>query len=58
MNLAQNEIEDDVKKFLGLPPYHNTTNIVVGDGFFLASLYRKYGREQVNKTLKKLEKGE
>ena len=51
-------MENDVKKFLGLPPYNNTTNIVVGDGFFLASLYRKYGREQINKTLKKLKKGE
>lgn len=45
---------DDCKKFLGLAPYNNFTNIVVGDGHYLKSLYDKYGKEIVDKTIKEL----
>lgn len=45
---------DDCKKFLGLAPYNNLTNIVAGDGHYLNSLYNKYGKEVVDKTIKEL----
>ena len=45
---------DEVKKFLGLAPYDTDTNIVKGDPFYLKSLYRKYGEENVKAKVKEL----
>jgi len=38
---------DDLKKLAGLPPYDEPSNLVRGDGYFAASLERKYGLEMV-----------
>ena len=52
----QIELEDDLKKYLGLPPYNTFTNPVAYDAYYLNSLYIKYGRELVAEALKKLSK--
>ena len=44
-------IIDDVKKYLGISPYDNFTNIVAHDPFFFKSLVDKYGKEDVNRTI-------
>jgi hypothetical protein len=45
---------DDVKKYLGIKPYDNFTNIVAHDSFFLMSLIDKYGKENVTRAIKEL----
>lgn len=52
----QIELENDLKKYLGLPPYDTFANPVVYDIYYLNSMYIKYGRENVTETLKKLSK--
>lgn len=52
----QIELEDDLKKYLALPPYNTVTNLVAYDAYYLNSLYIKYGRELVAEALKKLSK--
>ena len=52
----QIELEDDLKKYLGLPPYNTFTNPVVYDIYYLNSLYIKYGKENVVKALNRLSK--
>lgn len=55
----QIELEDDLKKYLGLPPYNTFTNPVAYDIYYLNSLYIKYGRERreiITKTLNRLSK--
>ena len=39
----QIELEDDLKKYLGLPPYDTFTNPVAYDAYYLNSIYVKYG---------------
>lgn len=52
----QIELEDDLKKYLGLPPYDTFTNPVAYDGHYLNSLYGKYGKENVVKALNRFSK--
>ena len=52
----QIELEDDLKKYLALPPYNTFTNLVPYDAYYLNSIYVKYGRELVAEALKKLSK--
>ena len=52
----QNELEDDLKKYLGLPPYDGFTNPVAYDAYYLNSIYVKYGKENVIKALNRLSK--
>lgn len=52
----QIELEDDLKKYLCLPPYDTFTNPVAYDIYYLNSLYIKYGKESITETLKKLSK--
>ena len=52
----QIELEDDLKKYLGLPPYNTFTNPVAYDAYYLNSIYVKYGRENVAKALNRLSK--
>lgn len=53
---SQIELEDDLKKYLGLPPYNTFNNPVIYDIYYLNSIYIKYGRKNVTETLKKLSK--
>lgn len=53
---SQIELEDDLKKYLGLPPYNTSTNFVVHDIYYLNSIYIKYGKELVTETLNRLSK--
>ena len=52
----QMELEDDLKKYLGLPPYNTFTNLVAYDAYYLNSIYVKYGKENVAKALNRLSK--
>ena len=46
----QTELNDDLKKYLGLSPYDMFTNPVAYDGHYLNSLYGKYGKENVTEA--------
>ena len=52
----QIELEDDLKKYLGLPPYKTFTNPVAYDTYYLNSIYVKDGKENVIKALNRLSK--
>ena len=49
-------LTDECKKFLGLGVYNSHMNICFGDGFYLQSLYKKYGKEEVDAEIKRLRK--
>ena len=52
----QIELENDLKKYLGLPPYNTFTNPVLHDIYYLNSIYIKYGKELVTEALNRLSK--
>lgn len=52
----QIELENDLKKYLGLPPYDTFTNPVVHDIYYLNSIYIKYRKELVTEVLNRLSK--
>ena len=37
---------DDLKKLMGLPPYNESSNTAMGDGYFSAHLIRTHGKEK------------
>jgi hypothetical protein len=39
----RDEARKDVKKFMGIAPYNNWSNIVAGDGIFASSIRNRYG---------------
>ena len=45
-------IDDEVKKFLGVPPYDDSGNICKGDPIFYQSLCSIYGEKQVQEAMK------
>jgi hypothetical protein len=45
---------DECKKYLGMEPFNDPTNIVVGDYYYLQSLYNKYGVQEVERAILKL----
>ena len=49
-------ITEECMKFLGLGIYNSHMNICFGDGFYLNSLYKKYGKEEVDAEIKRLRK--
>lgn len=49
--MANTDIVDDCKKYLGIAPYNNFTNICVGDPYFHRALCDKYGAYEVNQTI-------
>ena len=52
----QIELENDLKKYLALPPYNTFTNPVAYDAYYLNSIYVNYGKENVVKALNRLSK--
>lgn len=52
----QTELENDLKKYLCLPPYNTFTNPVAYDIYYLNSIYIKYGKELVTEVLDRLSK--
>lgn len=53
MNIEENLV-DDCKKFLGRPPYDTWTNITIGDPYFYAEICKRYGKQNVLDTIKRL----
>jgi prepilin-type processing-associated H-X9-DG protein len=47
-------LENDVRKYLGLAPHNTMSNICYGDGHFLMSLYKRYGQLAVMNKIKEL----
>lgn len=45
-------LEDDVAKFLGLPPHNTPTNICLGDGYFAKDCERRHGKEKWRAAVK------
>ena len=39
-------LTDDVKKYLGIPPYDVNSNFVRGDGYFAVDCHNLYGKEE------------
>ena len=52
----QIKLEDDLKKYLCLPPYNTFANPVAHDIYYLNSIYIKYGKELVTEVLNRLSK--
>ena len=50
-------IDDEVKKFLGVPPYDDSGNICKADPIFYQSLCSIYGKIQVQKAIKTIRSG-
>lgn len=46
---------DDCKKYLGIDPYNDWTNIVVNDSYFYKDMCKKYGEKNVIDTINKLQ---
>lgn len=44
------------KKYHGLPPYNDGTNVVKGDGWFLRSIHEIYTKKTVEKASKQAQK--
>ena len=49
-----NNLIDDCKKYLGMHPYNDWTNIVVSDSYFYMDMCEKYGKENVANAIKEL----
>ena len=47
---------DDCKKFLGIYPHNVLSNVCVGDPYFYKSMCERYGTQNVNDEIKKLER--
>lgn len=43
---------DDIKKYLGKPPYDTWSNIVAGDSHFYSDMCDKYGKQSVVDAIK------
>jgi hypothetical protein len=53
MTLA--ELETGLRRYFGLHPYDNPTNMVRGDDFFKRRLLSEFTDDQIAEVLKKLE---
>ena len=51
---GKRSLVEDLKMFHGYPPYHEGSNIVVGDGFFAKSLLRVYGAATIEELEKRI----
>lgn len=49
-----NNLEEMCRKYLGLPPFKDFCNIVMGDAFYLQSIYTRYGIKETDKMIDKL----
>lgn len=52
------ELEQCVKKFLGISPYDDDGNVVKNDGFYYRSLQLKFGADEVSNAVKTISRGE
>lgn len=48
------ELEDSCRKIIGLPPYDDRMNYLIGDGYAWVGLEQKYGKEAVSKMVERL----
>jgi len=48
---------DDLKKLMGLPPYNESSNTAMGDGYFSAHLIRTHGKEKFDAAVAYLRSG-
>ncbi len=49
-----NNLIDDCKKYLGIPPYDGWTNVCMGDVYFYKSMCDRYGKQNVDDIIKSL----
>lgn len=54
--MKRDNLEEQCKKYLGLPPYNEWTNICYGDGIFLFGLYNVFGKDEVTRKIEELKK--
>lgn len=43
-------LDDDMRKYLGLPPYNDWSNLVVKDSYFYTSMIQRYGKDVVDQA--------
>lgn len=48
------DITDDCKKYLGIFPYNDWTNICVGDSYFYKDICNRYGEQNVVNAIEEL----
>lgn len=53
-NVIDYRVEQDVKKYLGIYPFNEDTNVVKYDGYFYKCMCGKYGKESVDIAIKTL----
>lgn len=41
------KLVDDLKKFKGLSPYDNWSNICMGDGYFWMDIQKRYSKSEI-----------
>lgn len=51
-----NNLIEDCKKYLGLYPYDDWTNIVVNDSYFYKDMCKRYGEQNVANAIKELKR--
>lgn len=52
--MSMGNLEDDVKKLLGMPPYDSPQNFCWNDNYYAKSLNDQYGEIAVNQMIQQL----
>lgn len=52
----EHQLEDDVKKLLGLPPYNSPSNFCWNDNYYARSLQEKYGEVRFTRMCNQLQR--
>lgn len=47
---TKEKLIDDLKKFKGLPPYNDWSNICAGDGYFWNDIQKRYTESEIAKA--------
>lgn len=54
---TKEKLIDDLKKFKGLPPYDDWSNICMGDGYFWHDIQKRYTKTEIEETEIEIKKG-
>jgi len=51
---TKEKLIDDLKKFKGLSPYDNWSNICMGDGYFWMDIQKRYTKAEIKEAEKEI----
>lgn len=49
------KLEQDCRKYLGLPPFNNFCNVCYADAFFYLDLCQRFGKTKVDEVIEQLQ---